>query len=484
MLGYYGFVLGYILQHIGMATLLARLCSKKSKEWISIDSIVCMFISSAVRLIVFLAGSDKFLDLYNFEALIGAGLSGATLYFSLQRNYFCDVPSITLPICYKYQALVGVAAVFSLIFPPGVSTKYFYNAATGFFFYLEAIALVPQIYLIKKERNIGGFTSLYISLIGCSRIFRLLFWLVLFLFGLTFFSLITADALHTFLVGQLMYEYMKVLQGTNILPFTEKRHISQLCFHFVQSQEQYVHLTYNKILLFTTIIKSISMDGHYNKLSRPLDYDLHEDERSGFLRKVYGIVTMQLAVTFGLAYLASVSPEFASFACHIATVIVCIVIFITCMIAACCLKNKVPYNYIALFMFTIAMGLLLANLTAYMDSTAVIEAILVTLIMSVALTAYTLYAGAAAVLTALFGIVAGVFLLEFLFLALIVTGSQWLLSLYCSAAALVYGCYLVFHTFVFANSEDVDDYIIASIVIYTDIIMMFIYILMIFGGKK
>ena len=225
MLGYYGFILGYILQHIGMITILIRLLSKKSKEWISIDSIACTLIATTVRFVVFFMFSDN-MAIYKFECLVGIGLTATTLFFTWKRNELKDISSVSLPICYKYQVLVAVAAIFALILSPNVGDGFFYRFLTGFFIYLESISLVPQIYLIKKEGNIGGFTSLYITLVGCSRIFRLIFWIVLFIVGFQFLSLIVADALHTFLVGQLMYEYCKILKNSNILPFTEKRHIS------------------------------------------------------------------------------------------------------------------------------------------------------------------------------------------------------------------------------------------------------------------
>lgn len=226
MITFYGFILSYFLQHFAMGYLLYRLLTKKQKGWISIDSIICIVISSILRLAIFAVGTRSIFSFYNIDSIIGIGLSSAILYCAINKNDFLDMPSITLPICYKWYVLMGVALIFAIIFPPSISAGYIFNVVTGFFFYLEAIALVPQIYLIKKEGNIGGFTSLYISLIGLSRILRLLFWIFIMFIGLPFFSLIIADSLHTFLVGQLMYEYVKILKTTNLLPFTEKGHIS------------------------------------------------------------------------------------------------------------------------------------------------------------------------------------------------------------------------------------------------------------------
>ena len=227
MLGYQGYVIGYILQHIGLATLIAKLCSKKSKEWVSTDSIACMLIATFARFILFWILYPSTWGTFHLEALVGLLLCGFALYLTYKRNEYKDVSLVSIPIAFKYPVLTAASFIMSLIFPPNVGSSYWYCVLTGFFIYLESISLIPQIYLIKKQGDIGGFTSLYICLVGFSRIFRLLFWISLFFFGIRFYALVLADALHTFLVGELMYEYIKSLRTGTLLPFREKqRHIS------------------------------------------------------------------------------------------------------------------------------------------------------------------------------------------------------------------------------------------------------------------
>eukprot|EP00831_Metopus_contortus_P032935 TRINITY_DN26495_c0_g1_i1.p2 TRINITY_DN26495_c0_g1~~TRINITY_DN26495_c0_g1_i1.p2 ORF type:complete len:125 (+),score=22.77 TRINITY_DN26495_c0_g1_i1:75-449(+) len=66
----------------------------------------------------------------------------------------------------------------------------------------------------------------------------------------------------------------------------------------------------------------------------------------------------------------------------------------------------------------------------------------------------------------------------------IFTRNEWAISFYYAAGALFYGCYLVIDSFVIKESNDVDDYILASIIIYVDIIRIFIYVLAALSKKR
>ena len=204
---------------------------------------------------------------------------------------------------------------------------------------------------------------------------------------------------------------------------------------------------------------------------------IHDDEKKGYMKKIYGIVTMQLLITFAMVYKASVSPSFGEFCTHPATLILAGITMLASMLSTFCLSRKVPYNYIALFTFTFSMGFIVSACTAKIDPETVLTAIVVTLAMSISLTAYVWLAGAEGAMFALLVMVFIAFVAEFLILALIFTRSAWLYSLYCSLIALMYGCYLVLHTFVIQAESDVDDYIIAAVIIYMDIIRIFLYVL-------
>jgi len=60
--------------------------------------------------------------------------------------------------------------------------------------------------------------------------------------------------------------------------------------------------------------------------------------------------------------------------------------------------------------------------------------------------------------------------------------------LYCVFGVIIYSFYLIYDTQLIMGGKryglDMDDYIIAAIIIYLDIIMIFLYILSLFGGRK
>eukprot|EP00826_Nyctotherus_ovalis_P004931 TRINITY_DN11097_c0_g2_i10.p1 TRINITY_DN11097_c0_g2~~TRINITY_DN11097_c0_g2_i10.p1 ORF type:complete len:248 (+),score=51.96 TRINITY_DN11097_c0_g2_i10:116-859(+) len=212
--------------------------------------------------------------------------------------------------------------------------------------------------------------------------------------------------------------------------------------------------------------------------------NIQKIERQDYMKKVYGIVTLQLVITFGMTYLASCFQGFGAFCSHPATVIVSFIVLLGTMIASMFLSHQVPYNYLALFGFTVSMGMIASGCAAEIDSNSVLLAIFSTILMSVALTLYVWNAGAQGVVLPLFIIIVGTFLVEFVMIAFVFTRSEYLFAFCCSVIALIYGCYLVVHTHVIKEHSEVDDYIVSAMIIYLDIIRIFLYILAAMSKKK
>ena len=61
-------------------------------------------------------------------------------------------------------------------------------------------------------------------------------------------------------------------------------------------------------------------------------------------------------------------------------------------------------------------------------------------------------------------------------------------AFYCGIGVLIYSIYLVIDTQLIMGGKryaiEIDDYIVGAIILYTDIITIFIYLLQIFGGDK
>lgn len=67
-------------------------------------------------------------------------------------------------------------------------------------------------------------------------------------------------------------------------------------------------------------------------------------------------------------------------------------------------------------------------------------------------------------------------------------GIYWLYTLYNVLGLILYSFYLIYDTQLIMGGKryglSLDDYVVAAIIIYLDIIMIFLYILSLLGGKK
>ena len=204
--------------------------------------------------------------------------------------------------------------------------------------------------------------------------------------------------------------------------------------------------------------------------------------RIGFIRKVYGILSLQLLITFGLVCFTFIH-KFRNFLhdhlylFYIATIFE----FIILIMLVCCkkLSRKIPINYILLFIWTFLESFIIATLTSFYNYKIVLSAVGITVGMSVGLTAYACYTKKD--FTYYGGIL---FFLSFILMFFGFFGlifGQWMNILYCTFGIVVFGLYLIYDTQLilrkFGLKYSIDDYIIAALNLYVDIIEIFIYIL-------
>lgn len=209
----------------------------------------------------------------------------------------------------------------------------------------------------------------------------------------------------------------------------------------------------------------------------------HSSEHFGFLQKVYGIVTVQLIITFSMCMIASLSSSFQKILIMPVIFYGSIVGFIVFIIMAMFVKNRVPINYVCLFGFTICMSVMVAAIASFVDPADVFKAILTTVVISTGLTILVIIMGTNIIIWILILEVIVISLIFLLVFSFIFTFSL-LYTLYIPLVGLLYGIYLVIDTCIIHDFADEEDYIIAAMIIYIDIIYIFILILSIFGGKK
>ncbi|CAD8205813.1 unnamed protein product [Paramecium octaurelia] len=217
------------------------------------------------------------------------------------------------------------------------------------------------------------------------------------------------------------------------------------------------------------------------------------NERTGFIKKVYSIMIIQLLLTMIMCLISYLSLDYRRFQLdHSGFAYLALGISILIELLLFCVPKfawRVPYNYILLFIFTFCEGYLISNLCSYVfDRYSDNGGFIVLMAASLSLAAViglTIYAcktksdfttkGALLFMCVtsliLFGIMAGVYYQNVINL---------LYSLLC---CLLFGAYLIYDTQLILGGSthklSIDDYIIGSMIIYIDIVYLFAHILMV-----
>lgn len=212
--------------------------------------------------------------------------------------------------------------------------------------------------------------------------------------------------------------------------------------------------------------------------------------RSGFIQKVYGILSVQLVLTAVIAApIAAHDPRWVNENQNVCGA--CMVISLVAVVAvSCCFQKvarKVPYNYVFLLLVTVCEAVMVGFVCALYTAESVMLALLETAVIFFGLTFYACttksdFTGFGAYLAAaLWG------LLATSIVALFIPGFQ---ALCAGAGAILFSFYIVFDTQMICGGKHkqgsfgVDDYVFAALNIYLDIINLFLELLRLFGDRK
>ncbi|EER07778.1 Fas apoptotic inhibitory molecule, putative [Perkinsus marinus ATCC 50983] len=212
--------------------------------------------------------------------------------------------------------------------------------------------------------------------------------------------------------------------------------------------------------------------------------------------QVYGILCAQLVITSLIAFPFVYGKDdwamdfvndyvwvlWLSMAVMFATLIV-----LVCVPAA---SQKVPINYILLFIFTASMGLMIGFIGVYYDTEAVLIAAGST---AAAVFVLTLFAFFVKTDFTGYGPFALVLLMVLVFMGLVMIflpTNRYLQIVYGSIGALVFSIYLVIDTQMIVGGKNrkvqlgVDQYITGALMLYMDIINLFLFVLTIVGAAR
>lgn len=226
--------------------------------------------------------------------------------------------------------------------------------------------------------------------------------------------------------------------------------------------------------------------------------DVNKMIRLGFIKKVYVVLSFQLLMTcffVSLTFNDSIANFFNKttpiFYCCVALSLI-IAIALICFTS---LARSVPTNYILLAIWTFCESWMVATASSYYDQTTVFIAGCLTAAVTISLTVYafttktdfTFYGGILFACTCLMFFV-GIFFLIFGIGNRSTPGFRAINIVYCGLGVLLFSLYLIYDTQLlsgkFGLEYSIDDYIIAAMMIYIDIIQLFLYILSLMGNLR
>ncbi|KAL5013925.1 hypothetical protein ScPMuIL_008195 [Solemya velum] len=206
--------------------------------------------------------------------------------------------------------------------------------------------------------------------------------------------------------------------------------------------------------------------------------------RLGFLRKVYGILATQLLLTTLVGAVFMMNESVKLYVQHSSWMLMFAFIGTLGLLMALMVKrHETPINYILLAAFTLFEGYTVGVIVTFYDVAVVIEALALTCGVTVALTIYTFQskrdfsswgAGLFSFLWIL--IIAG-------FLQILVP-SPMMDKAIAVGGAVVFSLFIIFDTHLMMHKLSPEEYIVASINLYLDILNLFLFILRILGERK
>lgn len=218
--------------------------------------------------------------------------------------------------------------------------------------------------------------------------------------------------------------------------------------------------------------------------------------RLGFVRKVYGLLSAQLLLTVAIAGPLSQAQAFVHKNPWLLWVSMGMTICTLCAMMCCGeVLRQFPTNYIVLFVFTAFEGVLVGFVSAQYTWQSVVLAAGMTFAIFLCMTVYAFntktdftglgpYLFAALFAFCIFGMTLSV-------LAFCGVNIKWAMMVYDVLGVLLFTFYIVFDTQLILGEYGghqtqfgIDDYVLAALTLYLDIINLFLHILSLFGERR
>ncbi|XP_061721367.1 protein lifeguard 4-like [Cydia fagiglandana] len=199
--------------------------------------------------------------------------------------------------------------------------------------------------------------------------------------------------------------------------------------------------------------------------------------RLGFIRKVYGLLAVQLLATLAISTVfLQVSPVKSFIHENDWMVFIAFILSIGTLLALIVKRRDSPANLYLLAAFTVVQSYTVGVIVSFYDTFVVLQALALTFTVVFSLTLYTLntkrdfsFMG--------YGLVAGLSVLIIGGLLQIFIQSSGLELLLAFGGAILFSLFLIFDTQQMMTNLSPEEYILATINLYMDIINLFLHIL-------
>lgn len=216
------------------------------------------------------------------------------------------------------------------------------------------------------------------------------------------------------------------------------------------------------------------------------------DMRWAFIRKIYGILSVQLLLTVIVAAIVVVNihPIAHFILSSHAGLAIYIVLVISPFIVLCPLSyyhKKHPINFILLGLFTVLLSFAVGMSCAFTSGKVILEALILTAVVVVSLTLFTFWAAKRGYDFNFLGpflFAAMMVLFFFSLIQIIFPLGKTSTMIFGGLAALIFSAYIVYDTDEIIKRHTYDEYIWASVSLYLDIINLFLSLLSILRAAE
>lgn len=206
--------------------------------------------------------------------------------------------------------------------------------------------------------------------------------------------------------------------------------------------------------------------------------------RMGFLRKVYGLLSMQLLITVAVGALCMLNDNVRSFIHSNDWLLTCaFLLSIGILIALHIKKRDTPINFILLAAFTVIQAYTVGVVLTYYNQAIVLQAFGLTLAVASGITAFTFQTKRDFSFLGV-GLFSGLIVLLVVGVLQVFIGSNILELVISSFGAFLFCLFIIYDTQMLMEKLSPEEYILATINLYLDIINLFIYILRILEAAR